>query len=153
MKQYLLLFFLMPWLFACESLTDNEVKALKCELWRESGSVLNRQIYRDLTGKSECITTSDFGEMLAIKGSKRISIPCDPKQQKFFLQEVNLICDALLNLKIADQMLITRGCQTLLSHFGRGKQKKLLQDVHLMKKCKLWGRMWQDQAGWVPEAG
>ena len=102
MKQYLLIFLFIPWLFACDGLTDNEVKALKCELWRDSGSVLNRQIYRDLTGKSKCITTKDFGEMLAIKGSKGIAMPCDPKEQESFLQEVNSMCDSLLNKKISD---------------------------------------------------
>lgn len=102
MKQYLLIFLFIPWLFACDSLTNDEVKALKCELWRDSGGELNRQIYRDLTGKSKCITTNDFGEMLTIKGSKSISLPCDPKEQESFLQEVNLICDSLLNQKISE---------------------------------------------------
>ena len=102
MKQYLLIFLFMPWLFACDSLTDSEVKALKCELWRNSGGVLNRQIYRDLTGKSKCITTNDFGEMLIIKGSKSMPLPCDLKEQESFLREVNLICDSLLNQKISE---------------------------------------------------
>ena len=97
MKQSLLLFLLIPWLCACDRLSDTEVKALRCELWRENGGVLNRQIYRDLTGKNKCITTNNFGEMLSIKGSKGISIPCDPKEHKSFLQEVNSICDALLS--------------------------------------------------------
>ena len=92
----------MPWLLACDSLTDKEVKALKCELWRDKGGVLNRQIYRDLTGKSKCIETNNFGEVLAKKGSKGMSIPCDPKEQESLLQEVNSICDSLLNQKISD---------------------------------------------------
>jgi len=95
-KQFLLLLLLMPSLCACDRLSDTEVKALKCELWRENGGILNRQIYRDLTGKNKCITTNDFGEMLAIKGSKGVPVQCNPKEQKSFLQEVNLICDVLL---------------------------------------------------------
>lgn len=102
MKKMLLLFLLIPWLSACDRLSDTEIKSLKCELWRDNGSVLDRQIYRDLTGKTKCITTNDFKEMLAIKGSKGISTPCDPKEQKSFLQEVNSICDALLNQTISD---------------------------------------------------
>ena len=97
MKQFLLLFLFIPWLYACDRLSDTEVKALQCELWRENGGALNRQIYRDLTGKNKCITTNDFGEILTIKGSKGIPIQCDPKEQKLFLQEVNSICDALLS--------------------------------------------------------
>ena len=102
MKQFLLLFLLIPWLCACDRLSDTEVKALKCELWRDNGGGLNRQIYRDLIGKTKCITTNNFGEMLTIKGSKGIPIQCDPKEQKSFLQEVNSICDALLNQKASN---------------------------------------------------
>ena len=47
-KNFLVLF-LLPCLYGYDRLTDNEVKALKCELWRESGGVLNQQIYRDIT--------------------------------------------------------------------------------------------------------
>lgn len=87
---------------ACDRLNVTEVKAIKCELWRENGGALNRQIHRDLTGKTKCITTNDFGEMLTIKGSKGIPIQCDPKEQKSFLQEVNSICDALLSQKASN---------------------------------------------------
>lgn len=102
MKHRLLPFLFIPLLFACNRLSDTEIKALKCELWRDNGGILNRQIYSELTGKIKCITTNDFGEILAIKGSKRISIPCDPSEQKFFIEEVNSICDTLLNPKVSD---------------------------------------------------
>ena len=95
MKQFLLLFLFIPWLYACDRLSDTEVKALKCEFWRENGGALNRQIYKDITGKNKCITTNDFGEILTIKGSKGIPIQCDPKEQNSLLQEVNSICDTL----------------------------------------------------------
>ena len=99
MKKDLLPFLLIPWLFGCDRLSDDEVKALKCELWRDHGGTLNQQIYRDITGKDECITTNDFGEILSNKSRKGIFAPCNPNEQKTFLQEVNSICDALLNQK------------------------------------------------------
>ena len=102
MKQFLLLSLLLPWLCACDRLSDAEVKAIKCELWRENGGALNHQIYRDLAGKTKCITTNNSGEMLTIKGSKGIPIQCDLKEQKSFLQEVNSICDALLSQKASN---------------------------------------------------
>ena len=97
-KNFLVLF-LLPCLYGCDRLTDNEVKALKCELWRESGGVLNQQIYRDIAKKSKCVMTNDFGESLAIKARKGISMPCDPEEQDALLLEVNSICDSLLNQK------------------------------------------------------
>ena len=42
MKEFLLLFLLIPWLCACDRLSDTEIKALKRELWRENGGALNR---------------------------------------------------------------------------------------------------------------
>ena len=99
LKQYLLPFLLLPWLFGCDRLSDNGVKALKCKLWRDRGGTLNQQIYRDLTGKDKCIVTNNFGEMLSIKARKGISIPCNPNEQKSLLHEVNSICDAFLNQK------------------------------------------------------
>jgi len=95
-KRFLVLF-LLSCLYGCDRLTDNEVKALKCELWRERGGALNQQIYRDITKKNKCVITNDFGERLAIKGRKGISMPCDPKEQDALLLEVNSICDSLLN--------------------------------------------------------
>ena len=95
-KRFLALFLLLC-LCGCDRLTDNEFKALKCELWRESGGVLNQQIYRDITNKNKCVITNDFRESLAIKGRKGISMPCDPEEQDALLLEVNLICDSLLN--------------------------------------------------------
>ena len=41
--------------------------------------------------------TNDFGESLAIKARKGISMPCDPEEQDALLLEVNSICDSLLN--------------------------------------------------------
>ena len=92
-----LVIFLLPCLYGCDRLTHNEVKALKCELWREGGGVLNQQIYRDIAKKNKCVMTNDFGESLAIKGRKGISMPCDPEEQDALLLEVNSICDSLLN--------------------------------------------------------
>ena len=51
MKELLLLFLLIPWLCACDRLSDTEVKALKRELWVENGGALNLQIHRDLQAK------------------------------------------------------------------------------------------------------
>ena len=55
--------------------------------------MLIRQIYRDITGKTKCITTKDFGEILAIKGNKGIPIHWNQEEQKSFLQKLNTIYD------------------------------------------------------------
>ena len=96
LKRFLALFLLLC-LCGCDRLTDNEFKAIKCELWRESGGVLNQQIYRDIAEKNKCVITNDFRESLAIKGRKGISMPCNPEEQDALLLEVNLMCDSLLN--------------------------------------------------------
>ena len=96
-KKILALVFLIPCLFGCDRLSDDEVKALKCELWRQDGGVLNKQIYKDITNKNGCVITNDYGETLALQGRKGISMPCDPNEQDSLLQELNSICDALLN--------------------------------------------------------
>ena len=65
--------------------------------FRESGGVLNRQIYRYITEKIKCVIKNDYRESLAIKGRKGIYMPCNPEEQDALLLEVNLICDSLLN--------------------------------------------------------
>ena len=97
MRTCLTLVFLIPCLFACDRLSDDEVKALKCKLWRQDGGVLNKQIYKDITNKNKCVITNDFRESLALQGRKGISMPCDPNEQDSLLQEVNSICDSLLD--------------------------------------------------------
>ena len=97
MKKFLTLVLSILSLFGCDRLSGNEVKALKCELWRQKGGVLNKQIYKDITNKNGCVITNDLGETLALQGRKGISMPCDPNEQDSLLQEVNSICDALLN--------------------------------------------------------
>ena len=97
MRKCLTLVFLIPCLFGCDRLSDDEVKALKCKLWRQDGGVLNKQIYKDITNKNKCVITNDFRESLALQGRKFISIPCDPNEQESLLQEVNSICDTLLD--------------------------------------------------------
>lgn len=97
MRKCLTLVFLIPCLFGCDRLSDDEVKALKCKLWRQDGGVLNKQIYKDITNKNKCVITNDFRESLALQGRKGISMPCDPNEQDSLLQEVNSICDTLLD--------------------------------------------------------
>ena len=97
MRKCLTLVFLIPFLFGCDRLSDDEVKALKCELWRQDGGVLNKKIYKDITNKNKCVITNDFRETLTLQGRKFTSMPCDPNEQDSLLQEVNSICDALLD--------------------------------------------------------
>ena len=59
MKKFLTLVFLIPCLLGCDRLSDNEVKALRCELWRKDGGSLNKQIYKDITGKYGCVAGVD----------------------------------------------------------------------------------------------
>ena len=99
MKKFLALVFLIFCLFGYDRLSDDEVKAIKCELWRQDGGVLNKQIYKDITNKNKCVITNDIRETLALQGSKGITQPCDPNEQDSLLQEVNSICDALLKAK------------------------------------------------------
>ena len=68
MKKFLILVFLIPCLLGCDRLSDNEVKALRCELWRKDGGSLNKQIYKDITGKYGCVTGNDLA-----RHSRRIS--------------------------------------------------------------------------------
>ena len=93
MKKFLTLVFLIPCLLGCDRLSDNEVKALRCELWRKDGGSLNKQIYKDITGKYGCVSGVDPQRHTR----KSIGEPCDPNEQDSLLQEVNTICDALLN--------------------------------------------------------
>lgn len=93
MKKCLILVFLIPCLLGCDRLSDKEVKALHCELWRQDGGSLNKRIYKDITGKYGCVAGVDPQRHM----SKGIGEPCDPNEQDSLLQEVNSICDALLN--------------------------------------------------------
>ena len=97
MKKFLTLVLSIPCLLGCDRLSGNELKALKCELWRQNGGALNKQIYKDITNKSKCVVTNDFRDILALQGRKDISMPCDPNEQDSLLQEVNSICDSLLD--------------------------------------------------------
>ena len=76
----------------CDRLSDTEVKASKCKLWRQDGGSLNKQIYKDITGKYECVAGVDPQRHVG----RGINEPCDPNEQDSLLQEVNTICDALL---------------------------------------------------------
>ena len=92
MKKFLTLVFLVPYLLGCDRLSDTEVKALKCKLWRQDGGSLNKQLYRDITNKSGCVIGVDPQHHMR-KGPGK---PCDPNEQDSLLEEVNTICDALL---------------------------------------------------------
>lgn len=48
MKKFLTPVFLIPFSFGCDRLSENEVKVLKCELWRQYGGSLNKRIYKDI---------------------------------------------------------------------------------------------------------
>ena len=88
LKQYLLPFLLSSWLFGCDHLFDNGVKAPKCKLWGDRGGTLNLQIYRDITGKDKCIITNNFGEMLSIKARKAFLLHAIPMSKNLYCMKL-----------------------------------------------------------------
>ena len=85
MKKFLTPVFLIPFSFGCDRLSDNEVKVLKCELWRQYGGSLNKRIYKDIANKNGCV----LGDRIERHWRRGISEPCDPNEQDSLLQEVN----------------------------------------------------------------
>ena len=84
MKSLLALVVFLSCLSACNSLTDAEYKALRCELWRKQGSDNRTAPYSVVLGKNYRCWMRKGGYV------------CIREREQRWINELNEACDALL---------------------------------------------------------